>query len=118
MTDIYVDASGASVHDAAGRLRHLLEAGHAVVFVGDCPAAVVDALPKARLVDGVPAQPKAGSWYVTADPAICADRPNGVRTLLIGPRVAPGPRLAPRCDAETRDLASAVLEILSRDAMG
>lgn len=118
MADIYIDASGAGVPDAADRLDHLLGAGHTVVLVGDCPQAVVAALPRARRAAGIPAKPKAGSWYVTADPAICADRPPGVRTLLVGPRVAPGPRLAPRCDAEARDLASAVLEILSRDAMG
>jgi hypothetical protein len=41
----------------------------------------------------------------------------GVRSLLVGPRPAPSPRPTPRCDAEARDLASAVLEILSRDVM-
>jgi hypothetical protein len=59
----------------------------------------------------------AGSWLVTSDPKHCDQRPAGVRTILVGPRRPPGPRPTARCDVEARDLAAAVIEILTRDAM-
>jgi hypothetical protein len=63
------------------------------------------------------AGPTAGSWLVTSDPRHCERRPAGVRTILVGPRRPPGPRPTARCDVEARDLAAAVIEILTRDAM-
>ena len=41
-----------------------------------------------------------------------------MQTMLIGPKPAPSPRPAPRCDTEARDLAHAVLEILRHEVMG
>jgi hypothetical protein len=117
MTAIYVDPSASSVPDAMGHLRHLVETGHDVFLIGSVPPARAADL-GAALVDAVPDDAPRGSWFVTADAATCADRQPGLRTLLVGPRPAPSPRPTPRCDAEARDLASAVLEILSRDAMG
>jgi hypothetical protein len=118
MTAIYVDPSAAGVPDAADHLAHLLETGHELILVGDCPEAIVNALPGATRLAEVPADAARTGWYVTADPRICAERHGGIRTLLVGPRPAPTTRPVPRCDAEARDLATAVLEILSRDAMG
>ena len=118
MTDIYIDPSVAGMPDAAEHLTHLPESGHNLIFVGDCPAPVAAALPDAVLADVMPDRVAAGSWYVSSDPAMCGERQPGLQTLLVGPRLAPSPRPGPRCNAEARDLASAVLEILRRDVMG
>jgi len=118
MTDIYIDPSVAGMPDAADHLTHLVDTGHRLVLVGDAPALVAEGLPDATQVADMPDRVTAGSWYVSADPAMCGQRRAGLRTLLVGPRLAPSPRPAPRCDAEARDLASAVLEILGRDVMG
>ena len=118
MIDIYIDPSVAGMPDAAEHLTHLVESGHKLILVGDAPALVAAALPGASLVDVMPDRVAAGSWYVSSDPAMCGDRRAGLQTLLVGPRLAPSPRPGPRCDAEARDLASAVLEILRLDVMG
>lgn len=118
MTNIYIDPSAANTPDAADHIIHLVETGHEVILVGATATAVVSGLPMAQQLERVPADVERGSWYVTADPAACAERQVGLRTLLVGPRAAPSNRPGPRCDAEARDLAAAVLEILSRDVMG
>lgn len=119
MIDVYVDASVAAMPDAAVHLAHLVETGHQVVFVGDCPPAVVDALPTASSIRAVPDHVAPSSWFVTADPSRCAAaRQVGLRTVLVGPRAAPTTFPTKRCDAEARDLSTAVLEILSNEVMG
>jgi putative NIF3 family GTP cyclohydrolase 1 type 2 len=118
MTDIYVDATVAGMSDAANHLAHLIDTGHGLILVGDCPAAVVDALRGANVAEALPRSVSPGSWHVSADPEICGANPPGLQTLLVGPRLAPSPRPGPRCDAEARDVASAVLEILGREVMG
>lgn len=118
MSDIYIDPSVARMPDAADHLRHLLDTGHQLILIGDVPAPVLDALPGATALEATPASVAAGSWYVSSDPAMCGKRLPGLQTLLVGPRLAPSPRPGPRCDAEARDLASSVLEILGRDVMG
>jgi hypothetical protein len=117
MTVIYVDPSVSVASDAAGHLRHLVDTDHEVVLVGEGAPSVGTAL-GAAAVPAVPADAAPGSWLITADPATCAERQAGVLTLLVGPRPARSPRPIPRCDAEARDLGSAVLEILRREAMG
>jgi hypothetical protein len=117
MADIYLDASLASSPDASDHLAHLVDAGQRVIFVGPAgplPAGLRDLTRLERLPDGL----GRGSWFVTAEPARCAERAAGVRTLLIGPRADRSPVRGPRCDTEARDLAAAVLEILTHDAMG
>jgi hypothetical protein len=118
MIDIYIDASLASAPDAADHLAHLVDAGQRVIFVGARAESVAAALPDAPRLDRLPDDRRGGSWFVTAEPARCADRPAGVRTLLVGPRTSRSPVPGPRCDMEARDLAAAVLEILAHDAMG
>jgi hypothetical protein len=119
MTDVYVDPSVAAMPDAASHLAHLIDTGHQVVFVGDYPKAVVDALPGASSTRVVPDRVARSSWYVTADPSRCGDlRQAGLKTLLVGPRPAPTAFPSRRCDAEARDLSTAVLEILSNEVMG
>jgi hypothetical protein len=116
MTSIYVDRSAAGAPDAADHLRHLVDTGHQVFLLDGSQSTVATDL-GAPIVPKLPADAPRGSWFVTADPATCGERQSGVRSLLVGPRPAPSPRPTPRCDAEARDLASAVLEILSRDVM-
>lgn len=118
MTDIYIDPTVAGMPDAADHLTHLVESGHNLFLVGDAPALVAAGLPTAVLALELPDRAAPGSWFVSSDPAICGDRRAGLQTLLVGPRLAPTPRQGPRCDAEARDLASAVLEILRLDVMG
>jgi hypothetical protein len=117
MTVIYLDPSAATMPDAAAQLAHLVDTGHELILVGDVGVGV--SIPKgASRVPEVPPDPARGSWFVTADATTCGERRPGLQTLLIGPRPAPSPRPAPRCDAEARDLAGAVLEILGREVMG
>jgi hypothetical protein len=115
MITVFVDASAAFETGAADRLRHLSEAGHALVLVGspDHPSAMAMAWSERR--DRLPVEPVPGSWYLTADPASCGDRQADLRTILIGPR---GPGRPPtRCDTTARDLREAVLQVLAADAM-
>src|SRR5262245_52031271 len=117
MTDIYIDPIAAATPDAADQLRHLVETGHRVLVLGgrEQPIPGVAAIKRA---DALPESPARGTWLVSADPELCAERRPPMQTMLVGPRPAPSPRPAPRCDAEARDLAAAVLEILGREAMG
>src|SRR5262245_33717311 len=117
MTDIYIDPIAAATPDAADQLRHLVETGHRVLVLanGEQTIPAVDAIERA---DALPEAPVRGTWLVTADPELCSERRHPMQTMLVGPRPAPSPRPAPRCDAEARDLAAAVLEILGREAMG
>jgi hypothetical protein len=117
MPDIYVDPIVAAMPDAADYLRNFADTGHRVVILGEPPASLSDA-PWIAGVDDLPEEPLAGSWLVTADPELCAGRRPPMMSILVGPRAAPSPRPAPRCDAEARDLSQAVLEILGREAMG
>jgi hypothetical protein len=118
MTDIYLDPIAAGAPDAASQLRHLTETGHRVLVLADqVPGPLVDDGSVAA-ASSLPARPPAGSWLLTANPELCADRRPPLQTMLVGPRPAPSPRPPPRCDADARDLAAAVLEVLRREAMG
>ena len=117
MTDIYIDPLVAGMPDAADHLRHLTETGHRILVLGELPPALAD-LPEISGAATVPDAPGPGTWLVTADPELCADRRPPLTTILIGPRPAPSPRPAPRCDLEARDLAGAVLEVLRHEVMG
>ena len=118
MTDIYVDATVATAPNAADHLAHLVDAGQRVIFVGAGADAGVAPIPGAPMLERLPDDPIRGSWFVTTEPARCAERPTGVRSLLIGPRPERSPVQGRRCDTDARDLAAAVLEILAHDAMG
>ena len=115
MTTIYIDGSAALQPDASANLTHLPEAGHELVLVAPEDHPALAAATWTGRVESVPDEPPRGSWLVTADPATCADRKVGLRTVLIGPR-GDGPRPT-RCDGTARDLRDAVLEILTADAM-
>lgn len=114
-TTVYVDSSaldlpGRSAAEAPSAERsdhaslgHLRETGHDVIVVQD----------------GVELPPEAAGWLITRDPEACIKvRGNRrVRTILVGPAVS-GKGLAHRpSDVEARDLAHAVLAILTEEAM-
>ena len=107
MSRVYVDRSLAGAPGASEALRHLSEAGHDVVPVSAPP-------PADRLGDDT-VRP---AWLLTASVELCVERPAGITTVFVGPRrpATRGPLV--RCDLEARDLGAAVLEILSREAMG
>lgn len=115
MIIIFVDVSASLESGAAERLRHLADAGHALVLIApaDHPSVAMGGWAERR--DKVPDDAPRGSWFVTADPATCGDRKAGLRTILMGPR-AVGLRPT-RCDVTARDLRAAVLEILAAEAM-
>lgn len=118
MADIYIEPSVAGMPDAAAHLAHFIDTGHRLILLGDCPTGVREALTAAEAGELLPDAVSPGSWRISDNPAACADRIPGLQTLLVGPRISPAPRPGARCDAEARDLASAVLEILGREAMG
>jgi hypothetical protein len=117
MSDIYVDPIAAAAPDAAEQLRHLTDTGHRVLVLGQVPDELTE-IGTIAVATSLPARPPAGSWLLTADPQLCADRRPPMQTMLVGPRAAPSPRPAPRCDADARDMAAAVLHVLGHEAMG
>ena len=117
MIDIYLDPLAAAMPDAADQLRHLTETGHRIHVLGTTPPALAEAL-DVEQVDELPDSPSEGSWLLTANSDLCAERRPPLSSMFIGPRPAPSPRPAPRCDTDARDIAAAVLEILRHEAMG
>ena len=72
-------------------------------------------LPEAiHLTAELPSRMDSDSWFVTADPESIRGRSDLARTILVGPKRAPGPLPLPRVDVEARDLSAAVIEILTR----
>jgi hypothetical protein len=107
------------VPGAAEALRHLIEAGHEIVVVGNLPAglAVSLDLPLETAAD-IGSGHARGSWFVVGDPEECRSlRRPGLRTMYVGPRRPVEHRPTARCDVEARDLSSAAIEILTQDAM-
>ena len=103
---------------AADALRHLTEAECEVVLLDPVGAAPGDALPDGvRVARELPRPLGPDAWFVTADPGSRFGRPRGARTILVGPKRPNGPIPLPRYDVEARDLGSAVIEILTRQAM-
>ena len=127
MTRTYVDADAVAVRGAAQptldpaalrSLQFLADAGHEVVLVASDPAAAVaDPLGglAADVVAEVPRLPAARAWYLTTAVDRCQGVSAKIRTVLIG--AAPPPGAIHRCDAVSRDLQAAALEILASEAM-
>jgi hypothetical protein len=102
---------------APDALRHLIEAGFDVVLLAP-EGARVPALPDGvRRSEELPDHLDAGTWYVTGEPHPPSGRPHGGTTMLVGPSRPQGKVPLPRFDLQARDMASAAMEILTRDAM-
>lgn len=114
------DAFEASlVSGAAEALDHLVDAGHELHLLGALPTGAVDQLPMALEPASEADVDRARvAWLIVADPEECRTRRRaGLRTIYVGPRRPPQHRPTGRCDLEARDLSSAVIEILTQDAM-
>ena len=130
MTRIYLDPtaivlSGGGTegieHVAPGTtdaVVNLVEAGFDVVLLGDASADPWHELPSAvGRADGLPEHLDPDAWYLTGEPHPAFGRPRGGTTVLVGPRRPAGKLPLPRFDMEARDLPSAAMEILTRQAM-
>ena len=130
MTRIYLDPTAlvlftggteGAEHVAPGASEavvNLVEAGFDVVILGDASAEPLRQLASSiGHVDALPEHLDQDAWYLTGEPHPAFGRPRGGTTVLVGPRRPPGKIPLPRFDLEARDMASAAMEILTRDAM-
>jgi hypothetical protein len=103
---------------ACEALEHLIEAGCDVVLLGDeAPSNLVPLPEGVHLAPDLPDSVEPGAWFLTAEPYGRYGRPHGTTTVLVGPKRPPGRIPLPRFDLEARDLPSAVMEILTHQAM-
>ena len=130
MTRIYLDPTAlvlftggteGAEHVAPGASEavvNLVEAGFDVIVLGDTS---VDPLRELPSVVGhaaeLPEHLDQDTWYLTGEPHPVFGRPRGGTTVLVGPRRPAGKLPLPRFDMEARDLPSAAMEILTRQAM-
>ena len=99
-------------------VAHLVEAGFEVVLLDAASAAPLRQLPgEVRHATALPEHLEPDAWYLTGEPYPSFGRPRGGTTVLVGPRRPVGKLPLPRFDLETRDMASAAMEILTRQAM-
>jgi hypothetical protein len=117
MPVVYADPSITKLPDAASRLRQLVDDGWSLVLLAPVDVDLVPDLGIATTVASLPESPERGSWLLTAEPGVCAERRPGLRSLLVGPTAPTGGRRQPRCDAEARDLGAAIIELMTRRAM-
>jgi hypothetical protein len=97
---------------------HLVEAGFEVIILGEAgPDAWPDLPAGVSHATELPEHLDAEAWYLTGEPYPSFGRPRGGTTVLVGPRRPAGKVPLPRFDLETRDLAAAAMEILTRQAM-
>ena len=106
-----------AVPGAKKALRDLTEAVDEVVMVSRAGIPSLDLPEAVHLTAELPSRMDSDSWFVTADPESIRGRSDLARTILVGPKRAPGPLPLPRVDVEARDLSAAVIEILTRQAM-
>ena len=130
MTRIYLDPSAlvmstggteGAEHVAPGAtdaVANLVDAGFDVVLLGeDAHTSLRDLPASVRHADGLPEHLDADAWYLTGEPHPAFGRPRGGTTVLVGPRRPAGKLPPPRFDMEARDMSSAAMEILTRQAM-
>jgi hypothetical protein len=109
-----IDAS-AMASDAREALQTLAETGHQLVLVTDRPTRLPPDFPAVSTAARV--APTGRGWFLTTDPERCGPRRTGMLSILVGPGPAGRRAEIHRCDIRTRDLHSAVIEILAREAM-
>jgi hypothetical protein len=103
---------------AADAVANLVEAGFEVVLLGDAVHSSLAHLPvEVGHADALPPHLDQDAWYLTGEPHPEFGRPRGGTTVLVGPKRPAGKLPPPRFDMETRDIASAAMEILTRQAM-
>jgi hypothetical protein len=102
---------------APDAVRHLLEAGYEVVLLAPDDQPVPELPSDVARASRLPDHLDPDAWYLTGEPHPAFGRPRGGTTVLVGPRRPPGRLPLPRFDLQARDMASAVMEILTREAM-
>jgi hypothetical protein len=103
---------------ATDAVAHLVDAGFEVVLLGEHPVEPLrDLAGGIEQAAALPEHLDHDAWYLTGEPYPSFGRPRGGTTVLVGPRRPPGKLPQPRFDMEARDLPSAVMEILTRQAM-
>jgi hypothetical protein len=130
VTRIYLDPSAlvmstggteGSEHVAPGAtdaVVNLVEAGFDVVLLGDVDHVSLADLPaEVGRADELPQHLDQDAWYLTGEPHPVFGRPRGGTTVLVGPKQPAGKLPPPRFDMEARDMSSAAMEILTRQAM-
>ena len=116
--DRRVGATQEIVPGAGEALRYLFEARCDIVLVGRLPTELLHGLGVPVRFSGNVEAGEGATFLITADPASCEhERTPGVTSILVGPHRPPGPRPTAHCDIEARDLATAVMEILTHEAM-
>jgi len=101
--------------DAVG---HLVDAGFEVIVLGEAAPDAVRQLPAGvGHATALPEHLAGDAWYLTGEPYPSFGRPRGGTTVLVGPRRPAGKIPLPRFDLEARDMPSAAMEILTREAM-
>jgi hypothetical protein len=109
-----IDASTVA-SGAREALETLAETGHDLVFVTDRSISLPPDFPAVTRSERV--DPTGRGWFLTTDPQRCGPRRAGLQSILIGPGPVGHRSEIHRCDITTRDLHSAVIEILAREAM-
>jgi hypothetical protein len=126
VSQIFVDLDATSIEGAGEpsvdpvavrSLGFLRDAGHEVVLVAEpdqeLPADLREIA--SEVVDEVPMVPRQRAWYLTSEVERCTGTSARLRTVLIG--AAPPAGSIHRCDAVSRDLRAAALELLASEAM-
>jgi hypothetical protein len=99
-------------------LRHLRDARFQIVILANAPGWLIQDLSVGASGQAqLPAIIPHGSWLLTDDEHACAERRPGLKTILVGPKPGSSRRPTAMCDQRTRDLFSAVLEVLAQQAM-
>lgn len=140
MSNVYIDAvallgpgtpgatGSRALLEAARACGHLRALGHRVILVGVGGEATRGADgPTSGLRGNRPVEPPDGAvgWLLSGDPSTCerARRERRLRTVLVGPWAAGRSALAGRsamerpADIVARDLADAVLTVMTTEAM-
>jgi hypothetical protein len=129
MARVYLDPSAVFVRldegrppalapDAPAAIQDLVDTGHEAILISEgiptSPGAIPEALGSLAIAGGP--EPDVNAWMITGDRRRCRQRRPWLRTVLVGGGPAPENDRW-RCDAEAADLRSAVLHIVSREAM-
>jgi hypothetical protein len=103
---------------ATEAVERLVDAGFEVIVLGPAGAGPLRELAAAVAREAtLPDHLDDDTWFLTGDSYPSFGRPRGGTTVLVGPRRPAGKVPLPRFDVETRDMASAAMEILTRQAM-
>ena len=102
---------------AAEAVTRLIDAGFEVVVLGPTSAGPRGLAAAVIREAALPEHLDDDAWFLTGDSYPLFGRPKGGTTVLVGPRRPVGKVPLPRFDLETRDMGSAAMEILTRQAM-